>query len=355
MNERTHGTEHDTGRAQGDSAPSTEPTGQRYGERVSGGNEDAPGTTEPSREVAEETLRMLDPERIHTTGFNRDEHAVNPEDPNFAALIEDIRARGGNIVPIQVHHAPRSDDDASPWRLIAGHRRLEACRRCGIRVLAITTDDATSLSPLDRLRENLHRQDLSFYELAQQIQDLYVAGIVKDGQELADKLNFSKSKISRIWRLYELPDEFWKLFEDKRLVPAGRALEVKKSWEGNMEDLRQEAQRLIDNEQTAASRDDVRAVLDLLLTTEQSGKTSGSTTKDYPLSTQSGDKELQVRRAKGQVQVKLPSRIWTDDLENRLIEWLRSQPEAQQQPQTDSDDGEGDDEPSKEQVNQDAH
>lgn len=312
-------------------------------------DEEADSLAQDSLEPEQERLVSLAPEEIRTSGHNRDERAIAPEDPVFAEFVGDIRARGGNIEPVRVRHAPRSEDDPAPWQLISGHRRLEACRQCGLKVLAIIAGSEPSPS-LDRLRENIHRQDLSCYELAMQLQDLYDTGIAQDGQDLANKLNFSKSKISRIWRLIDLPDEFWELFEDRRWVPSGPALQVRQEWKDNPEGLREYVQQLLDQEQTATTRKDVRPVLDLVL---DSSKQPGDSTKKHSLSGQQGDERLQVRRGNRQVQLTLPSDIWSEDLEKRLVEWLQSQPEAQQPLQRDADAGNGDDEPSSEEERQD--
>lgn len=114
-------------------------------------------------------IQDIGTDQIETTGRLSDRLALE-----VGGLAESIRANGQRV-PILV----RPIEDGR-YGLIYGRRRLEACRKLGIRVRAIVaeTDEAQALR--DQLIENQSRRDLSFIERA------LVAAALLEGDHIAE-------------------------------------------------------------------------------------------------------------------------------------------------------------------------
>jgi len=94
------------------------------------------------------------------------------ENKGIAELTESIR-RIGLINPLVV--APGSDGDR--YRLIAGHRRLAACRRAGLKEVQVRIIEGEQREICEiALAENLFRKDLSPVEMA-----VAVVALIKEG------------------------------------------------------------------------------------------------------------------------------------------------------------------------------
>ena len=83
--------------------------------------------------------------------------------------------------------------------LIAGHRRLAAAIELGFDVVPVVTDEA-EITEVDRIRqqiaENLRRDDLSDWDLAQAAFDLKALGL-KQG-DVADQMGIPKAEVSQL-------------------------------------------------------------------------------------------------------------------------------------------------------------
>ncbi len=133
---------------------------------------------------------------------------ANPYQPrrNFdeKALRElaDSIAQNGLLQPVSV----RQRDDGR-YELIAGERRVMACRMLGhekIRAIVETVSDEKSA--VFALIENLQRRDLNFFEEAQGIQRLMQCGHMSQ-QEAAKKLGKAQSTVANKLRLLAFPPE----------------------------------------------------------------------------------------------------------------------------------------------------
>ena len=99
--------------------------------------------------------------------------AQNPNQPRKyfdPAAMEDLKnsiAEFGLIQPITVRRYE------SEYELVAGERRFRACQMLGYRkIQAIVINTDTKNSALLSLLENLHREDLSFFEVARSYENL---------------------------------------------------------------------------------------------------------------------------------------------------------------------------------------
>jgi ParB family chromosome partitioning protein len=150
------------------------------------------------------------------------------EDPEFETLLADI-ARRGQLQPVQVECRATDwlplglarDDDAEAgeaaaedpdgvgamrFTLVAGRRRLEACRRLGRPVLAtIAFREAPSSGGqlVDRFLENRMRADLTPFERLRSIGELAVAGVAATDAELSGLIGVDRGTISRGRRVFE--------------------------------------------------------------------------------------------------------------------------------------------------------
>ncbi len=141
-------------------------------------------------------------------------------DPDaLAALAQSIEA-SGVVQPILVRPLP----DGS-YELVAGERRWRAAQQAGLeKVPAIARDQAEPERLQAALIENMVREDLNPVEEAKAcsalVEDL---GLTKE--ELARRVGRSRSVVSNLIRLLELPDEALEMLEKKELTEGhGRAI-----------------------------------------------------------------------------------------------------------------------------------
>ena len=179
-----------------------------------------------ARLEAERTAGMvvlrLDPKRVRASEFaNRHERSLDPADPAFVALKDDIRRRG-QLDPIRVRPlAGAADRD---YEIVYGHRRhavalaLDGEIDGGFRVLALL--DASAADARDHVlkmhSENFARSDLSPYEYGQMYASWLDAGCFKTQGEIATAVGLDQSVISTYVRIATLPDPVLAAFGDPR-------------------------------------------------------------------------------------------------------------------------------------------
>lgn len=127
----------------------------------------------------------------------RQPRAIFDEDA-LAELVHSVKEIG-LLQPVVVR---RLDDG---YELIAGERRLRACKEAGfttIPAIIRSTDDEAMLR--DALLENLHRADLNALEEAAAYQQL-LNDFGSTQEELAQRIGRSRAQISNTMRLLRLP------------------------------------------------------------------------------------------------------------------------------------------------------
>lgn len=135
-------------------------------------------------------------------GTNRDESSFEGEE--FELLVDSIRAAGGNTIPVILRYLVNPEDGCEV-ELVAGERRLRACKQARVDVTALVLRDCTDEFALSaKLVENALRRQLSPYELGCQIN---VPG--PDGKRIslrhAEMLTgHDKSDLSKVRRLADL-------------------------------------------------------------------------------------------------------------------------------------------------------
>ena len=150
------------------------------------------------------------------------------DDAEFHGLLADIERRG-QLQPIQVEcgsvdwlplglaggertegtGAASDDPDGVGSRrftLVAGRRRLEACRRLGRPVLAtivFRVSESGAGQLIDRFLENRMRADLSPFERLRSIGELATSGVAASDTELSTLIVVDRGTISRGRKVFE--------------------------------------------------------------------------------------------------------------------------------------------------------
>ena len=135
----------------------------------------------------------------------------NPEQPRrhfesekLEELATSIREMG-LLQPLSVRRV------AGRWELVAGERRLRACKMAGLEqvpCLSIAVDDRSS--SLLALVENLQRRDLDFWEEALALRRLLDEWQLSQ-EECAKRIGKSQSAVANKLRLLKLPEEVLEL------------------------------------------------------------------------------------------------------------------------------------------------
>ena len=131
----------------------------------------------------------------------------NPSQPRktfdreeLEALAQSIR-ENGLLQPVTVRK------EGGPYLLIAGERRLRACKLAGLREIpAIVTDCAPEDSAVLALLENLQRKDLQMFEQANALVNLLREWQITQ-EEAAKRLGLSQSYLANKLRLLKLTAE----------------------------------------------------------------------------------------------------------------------------------------------------
>lgn len=135
-------------------------------------------------------------------------------DEAFEDLVESIR-REGQLQAILVRRRPSAEP---AYELIVGLRRLKACERLGIPVLAKEIDADDRATVLAMIAENELREDISAVERSRQIKALLETGLLSQ-TEIASVLGRHKSLISRLLALADIPPAILLAIGDPRAMP----------------------------------------------------------------------------------------------------------------------------------------
>lgn len=141
------------------------------------------------------------------------------DDEDIATLVESIRSRG-ILQPLVVR--PLGNER---YELIAGERRLKAAQRLGLEHVPAIVRQAEGAERLElALIENLEREDLNPIDVARGFATLVDdLGVTKE--EVGRRLNRSRSSVSNLIRLLDLPDTVIEMIERGELTERhGRAL-----------------------------------------------------------------------------------------------------------------------------------
>lgn len=140
-----------------------------------------------------------------------------PED-ELQSLAQSIQ-ENGLLQPVTVRKV------GSLYYLVAGERRLRACKIAGLRdIPAIITDCQAEDSAVLALLENIQRKDLQMFEQANAIMNLLREWQITQ-EEAAKRLGISQSYLANKLRLLKLsPEEQAEILENKLTERHARAL-----------------------------------------------------------------------------------------------------------------------------------
>ena len=149
----------------------------------------------------------------------------NPSQPRKSFAQEDLESlaqsirENGLLQPITVRK------EGGAYILIAGERRLRACRMAGLQeVPAIVADCAAEDSAVLALLENIQRKDLQMFEQANALVNLLREWHITQ-EEAAKRLGISQSYLANKLRLLKLsPEEQNEILESKLTERHARAL-----------------------------------------------------------------------------------------------------------------------------------
>lgn len=139
-------------------------------------------------------------------------HPKNPRQDlgDLTELAESIKARG---VLQNLTVVPALDGF---YRVVIGHRRLEAAMRAGLETVPCVVSDMNEKEQVGTmLLENIQRTDLTVYEQAQGFQMMLDLG--ETLETISDKTGFSKSTVRRRLKMAELDQEVLKSVSDRQI------------------------------------------------------------------------------------------------------------------------------------------
>ncbi len=121
-------------------------------------------------------------------------------DDNITELANSIKEHGV-LQPISVRY------ERGTYELIAGERRLRACKKAGLNYIpALIANITDKQSAILAMIENIQRENLNYLEEAEGLQLLLVEYKMTQ-EELADKLGKTQSTIANKLRILKLPPE----------------------------------------------------------------------------------------------------------------------------------------------------
>lgn len=159
------------------------------------------------------TLRELQVSQIEP---NQHQPRAQFDEEALVSLTDSIRELGV-LQPILVRPSGHER-----FELIAGERRWRASKRAGLQTIPAIVrkiDESTSLE--QALVENLHREDLHPMEEAAAYQQL-IEEFHLSHEDVARRVGKSRSAVSNMLRLFQLPPSIQKLVADRQLS-AGHA------------------------------------------------------------------------------------------------------------------------------------
>ncbi len=153
-------------------------------------------------------------------------------DDNITELANSIKEHGV-LQPISVRF------ERGTYELIAGERRLRACKKAGITYIpALIANITDKQSAILAMIENIQRENLNYLEEAEGLQMLLFEYNMTQ-EELADKLGKTQSTIANKLRILKLPAEVkYSLIESGLTERHARALLKLKSTEDMVEVLK---------------------------------------------------------------------------------------------------------------------
>tara|TARA_A100000164_G_scaffold371934_1_gene400402 strand:+ start:90 stop:938 length:849 start_codon:yes stop_codon:yes gene_type:complete len=144
---------------------------------------------------------------------NKYQPRKNFDEENLGDLVNSIKERGV-IQPIVVR---KSNSENLKYEIIAGERRWLAAQKAGLHDIPVVITEADDLKSLEfAIIENVQRHDLNPLEEAKGYKRL-IDEFSYDQEKVSKFIGKSRSYITNVLRLLNLPSEVLKLVEDKKI------------------------------------------------------------------------------------------------------------------------------------------
>lgn len=141
---------------------------------------------------------------------------VDMREETLAELAESIRAQGV-VQPIVVRGLERVSGEEARYEIVAGERRWRAAQLAGLETIpALIRDIPDEAAVAVALIENIQRENLNPMEEARALQRL-VADFEMTHAEAAESVGRSRTAVSNLLRLLELPESVRSLLESRAL------------------------------------------------------------------------------------------------------------------------------------------
>ena len=220
--------------------------------------------------------RLLDPKRVRRSRWaNR--HAQSFNDPEFAALKDELANAGGNVQPIKVRQTGR-DADGELYEIVFGHRRHQGCLELGLPVLAMVENLSDQGLFVEMDRENRARKNLSAWEQGVMYQRALDDGLFPSQRKLAEAVGADLSALGKALSLARLPQEVIDAFPSPLDIQFRWAKLLTDAVEKDRAGLIRRAKALAQQ----SPRPVAKAVLDALLTPDDAAKAGGGTVPPPP-------------------------------------------------------------------------
>lgn len=163
-------------------------------------------------------VRLIDTNSIYISKIKNDR--LNPsDDESIEELANNINSIG-QLQPCILRYAP---NDSKDYELIVGERRYHAVKRRGGLLKAVVIDGLTDEnSAISILSENNNREDISDFELYNQI-SLFIENDILKQSDIVAKAGISKQKVSKVLKFKILKENFGEVFDDYSKISASTA------------------------------------------------------------------------------------------------------------------------------------
>jgi ParB family chromosome partitioning protein len=168
---------------------------------------------EPAAAAAGNELREVP---VDLLDRGRYQPRVDMRDDTLAELAESIKAQGV-VQPIVVRPLPAADGGETRYEIVAGERRWRAAQLAGLHSIpAVVRDIEDDAALAIALIENIQRENLNPIEESRALQRL-VEEFGLTHAEAADAVGRSRTTVTNLLRLLELPGQVLELLERRDL------------------------------------------------------------------------------------------------------------------------------------------
>lgn len=163
-------------------------------------------------------VRLIDTNSIYISKIKNDRLSPN-DDESIEELANNIDSIG-QLQPCILRYAPNEGKD---YELIVGERRYHAVKRNRGLLKAVVIDGLTDEnSAISILSENNNREDISDFELYNQI-SLFIEQNILKQSDIVAKAGISKQKVSKVLKFRQLKEKFSDVFDDYSKISASTA------------------------------------------------------------------------------------------------------------------------------------